>query len=173
MHKIIALLLLVITLVTVIITTDTTHCVGNARAFQLCAAPAAEWQKVIADPENFSADCGAWIVPAGSVVNTRYKIAAPDELVLLIQATTVAPASGCEPTALKWRLPDGQVTASEFLTPIILWHDERFEVGLAQAPAPGMREILLQRLNGQWRASSDRTYVWAQIHVPIAPAKPQ
>ena len=65
------------------------------------------------------------------------------------------------------------MTASEFLAPIILYQDGEYETGFVQAPASGMREILLARLNGQWRASSDRTYVWGQIHVPIAPAKPQ
>jgi hypothetical protein len=62
------------------------------------------------------------------------------------------------------------VTASEFLTPIILSQNGSYEVGFAQAPAAGLQDILLMRLAGTWATSEERTYVWGQISVPVKPA---
>lgn len=133
---------------------------------------AGDWKQVVADPDNFSADCGSWSVPPGSLVNARYKIVEANEVQLIIhaEATSVAAATNCSPSTLKWRLPEGKVTASEFLTPIILSQNGSYEVGFAQAPAAGLQDILLMRLAGTWSISEERTYVWGQISVPVKPS---
>jgi hypothetical protein len=138
----------------------------------LLPVQAAQWQPVAAVPENFAADCGDWLVPATSLLNARSKLIEPDRLLLMVQAeaTTVVTPPDCQPMALKWRLPDGMVTTGEFLTPIIIYHDEHYEVGYAQAPAPGLHEIFLMRLHGHWSASNARTYVWGQFNIPVKAA---
>ena len=137
------------------------------------ALHAADWKKVMAEPDNFSAVCGIWTVPPESLVNARYKIVDPNEVQMIIhaEATSIVGTETCLPSILKWRLPEGRVTASEFLAPIILSQNGSYEVGFAQAPAAGMQEILLMRLNGRWSASNKDTYVWGQLSVPVRTTK--